>query len=73
MIFLHFIFCFAGQKYIYLSVLSSDYITSTLNEYHFLSINLILSASDNINAFLNIVYYCLRALGPNHAASSNAK
>ena len=47
MIFLHFLFCFAGQKYVYLSVLSLDYITSSLNKYHFQSINLILTASDN--------------------------
>ena len=70
MVFLHFLFCFTGQKYVYLSVLSSDYITSTLNKYHFLSINLILTASDNMKAFLNIIHYCIPALGPNHAVSS---
>ena len=70
MIFLHFLFCFAGQKYVYLSVLSSDNITSTLNKNHFLNINLTLTASDNIKAFLNIIYYCLPALGPNHTVAS---
>ena len=69
-LFLYFLFWFTEQKYVYLSVLSSYYITSTLNKYHFLSINLILTASDDIKAFLNIIYYCLPALGPNHAVSS---